>query len=146
MVPSKPPASTLEPSTQESTSPTRLPPRRPNPLVESRSHTDSDQELSPSERSEDSRNPLSSSSENSHSRDSSERLPLSSETTSDSSPLLSLPSRRPPRLTWSVFSRTPTSAPSTPRELPSCQRTCSSPAESVESAPEREVQLLVSLH
>merc|ERR1712060_953196 len=125
------------PSTQESTSHTRLLPRRPPPPVASRSHTDSDQEPSLSERSEDSRSPPSSSSESSHSRDSSEKSPPNTEANSDSSPLPSLPSRRLLRPTWLVFSRTPTSAPSTPRESPSCQRTCSSPAESVESAPER---------
>merc|ERR1712226_1162450 len=140
--PSIPPASTPAPSTQESTSLTRLPPRRPPPPEVSRSHTDSDQELLLSERSEDSRSPPSSSSESSHSRDSSVKSPLSTEASSASSPLPSSPSRRLPRPTWLDSSRTPTSAPSTPRELPSCQRTCSSPAESVESAPERPVPTL----
>merc|ERR1711881_748568 len=134
---SKPPASTPEPSTQESTSLTRLLPRRPPPPVASRSPTDSDQELLLSVRSEDSRRAPSSSSENSHSRDSSVKSPLSTEANSASSPLPSLPSKRHPRPTWLVSSKTPTSALSTPRESPSCQRTCSSPAESVESAPER---------
>merc|ERR1712226_619907 len=108
-----------EPSTQESTSPTRLLPRRPPPPVASRSPTDSDQEPLLSVRSEDSR-----------------RAPSSSAENSASSPAPSSPSRRHLRPTWLDSSRTPTSAPSTPRELPSCQRTCSSPAESVESAPE----------
>merc|ERR1712176_1129557 len=134
--PSKLPASTPEPSTQESTSLTRLLTRRPPPPVVSRSHTDSDQELLLSVRSEDSRRAPSFSSENSHSRDSSVKSPLSTEANSDSSPAPSLPSRRLLRPTWLDSSRTPTSAPSTPRESPSCQRTCSSPAESAESAPE----------
>merc|ERR1712113_1080028 len=135
--PSKLPASTREPSTQESTSLTRLLPRRPPPPVVSRSHTDSDQEPLLSVRSEDSRRAPSSSSENSPSRDSSVRSPLSTEASSASSPAPSSHSRRHLRPTWLDSSRTPTSAPSTPRELPSCQRTCSSPAESVESAPEQ---------
>merc|ERR1712110_1347781 len=132
--PNRLPASTPELSTQESTSPTRLLPRRPPPPVVSRSHTDSNQELLLSVRSEDSRRAPSSSSENSPSRDSSVRSPLSTEANSASSPAPFSPSRRHPRPTWLVSSRTPTSAPSTPRESPSCQRTCSSPAESVESA------------
>merc|ERR1712060_66322 len=134
--PNRLPASTPEPSTQESTSLTRLLPRRPPPPVVSRSHTDSDQELLLSVRSEDSRRAPSFSSENSHSRDSFVKSPLSTEASSVSSPAPSLPSRRHPRPTWLDSSRTPTSVPSTPRESPSCQRTCSSPAESVESAPE----------
>merc|ERR1712176_748313 len=129
-------ASIPEPSTQESTSPTRLLPRRPPPPVASRSPTDSDQEPLLSVRSEDSRRAPSSSSENSPSRDSSVRSPLSTEASSASSPAPSSHSRRHLRPTWLDSSRTPTSAPSTPRELPSCQRTCSSPTESVESAPE----------
>merc|ERR1712060_313902 len=135
--PSKPLASTLAPSTQESTSPTRLLPRRPNPPpTASRNPTDSDPVPSLSVRSDASRSPPSSSSESSPSRDSSVRSLLSTETSSVSSPLLSLPSRRPLRLTWLASSRTPTFAPSTPRESPSCPRTCSLPAESVASAPE----------
>merc|ERR1711920_736384 len=114
-------------------------PRRPPPPEASRSPTDSDQELLLSVKSEDSRRAPSSSSESFPSRDSSVRSPLSTEASSASSPLPSSPSRRHLRPTWSVFSRTPTSAPSTPRESPSCQRTCSSPAESVESAPERPI-------
>merc|ERR1711934_520060 len=142
-VPNTPPASTPAPSTQESTSLTRLLPRRPPPPVASRNPTDSDQEPSLLEKSEDSRRAPSSSSESSHSRDSSVKSPLSTEASSVSSPLPSSPSRRHPRPTWLVSSKTPTSAPSMPRESPSCQRTCSSPAESVESAPERLIDLLV---
>merc|ERR1712071_386269 len=131
-------ASTPAPSTQESTSLTRLLLRRPSPPpTASRNPTVSDPVPSLSVRSDVSRSPPSSSSGNSPSRDSSVRSPLSTETSSVSSPLPSLPSRRPPRLTWSASSRTPTSALSTPRELPLCPRTCSSPAESVVSAPER---------
>merc|ERR1711881_484266 len=133
---SKPPASTPEPSTQESTSLTRLLPRRPPPPVASRSPTDSDQEPLPSGKSEDSRRAPSSSSGNFPSRDSSVKSPLSTEASSASNPLPSSPSKRHLRLTWLVSSKTPTSAPFTPRESPSCQRTCSSHAESVESAPE----------
>merc|ERR1712080_495059 len=123
-VQNKPPASIPEPSTQGSTSLTRLLPRRPPPPVESRSPTDSDQEPSLSGKSEDSRRAPSSSSGNSPSRDSSVRLPLSTEVNSASNPPPSSPSRKHLRPTWSVSSKTPTSAPSTPRESPSCQRTC----------------------
>ena len=44
--------------------------------------------------------------------------------------------QRPLRPTWSVSSRTPTSAPSTPSASPSCPRTCSWPAASVVSVPD----------
>merc|ERR1712238_646904 len=114
----------------KSTLPPRPPPRR-LPVV-SREPTDSDPAQLPSEKSESSRNPLSSSSASSPSRDSSEISPETSRTTLDSSLPPSSPSMKPPRPTWSDFSKTPTSAPSTPRESPSCPRTCSSPAESVE--------------
>merc|ERR1711934_894559 len=117
----------------ESTLPARLPRSQ---LVESREPTDSDPALWPSERSEDSRNPPSSSSESFLSRDSSERSPPSTKTTLDSSLPPFLPSRKPPRPTWLVFSRTPTSVPSTPEESPSCPRTCSSPRESEVTDPE----------
>merc|ERR1712048_859655 len=100
--------------------------------VASRDHTDSDQELSPSETSESSRNLPSSSLENFHSRDSLEKSPTTSRTTSDSNHLPSSLSKRLLRPTWLDFSKTPTCAPSTPRELPSCQRTCNSPEESEE--------------
>merc|ERR1712151_177741 len=81
----------------------------------SRDHTDSDQEPLLSEISESSKNLPSSSLENFHSRDSSEKLPTISRTTSDSNHLLSLLSKRLLRPTWLDFSKTPTSAPSTPR-------------------------------
>uniref|UniRef100_A0A673IHX8 Histone H3 n=1 Tax=Sinocyclocheilus rhinocerous TaxID=307959 RepID=A0A673IHX8_9TELE len=45
-----------------------------------------------------------------------------------------LPFQRPARLIWSVCLRTPTCAPSTPRESPSCPKTSSWPAASAESA------------
>merc|ERR1711934_1352963 len=128
----------LDPSSQERTSPPPRPPRE-NPQLNqevSRDPTDSDQEPLLSETSESSRNPLNSSLENFHSRDSSEKSPTISRTTSDSSHLPSLLSKKPLRPTWLVFSRTPTSAPSTPRESPSCQRTCSSPEESEVRDPE----------
>merc|ERR1712097_54860 len=129
----------LDPSSQERTWPPPSPPPRENPQLPqevSRDPTDSDQVPSPSETSESSRSPPSFSLENFHSRDSSEKSPTTSRTTSDSSHLPSLLSRKPLRPTWLVFSRTPTSAPSTPRELPSCQRICSSPEESEERDPE----------
>uniref|UniRef100_A0A665T2W2 Uncharacterized protein n=1 Tax=Echeneis naucrates TaxID=173247 RepID=A0A665T2W2_ECHNA len=43
-----------------------------------------------------------------------------------------LPFQRPARLIWSACSRTPTCAPSTPRESPSCPKTSSWPAASAE--------------
>merc|ERR1712194_206976 len=123
-------------SNQESTSLTSNPRVRPQPPEESREHTDSDQALSHSEKSEDSKNPLNSSSESFLSRDSSEKSPTTSRPTSDSNHLLSLLFKKPLKLTWSDSSRTPTFAPSTPRELPSCQRTCNSPEESEVRDPE----------
>merc|ERR1712139_702392 len=87
--------------------------------------------------SESSRNPLSSSLENFHSKDLSEKSPMTSRTTSDSNLLLSLLSKRLLRPTWLDFSKTPTSVPSTPRELPSCQKTCSWPEESEVRDPEQ---------
>merc|ERR1711990_404936 len=138
-----PEPNTLLESTPPLNSPeSTLPPRLPrSPLVESREPTDLDPAPSPSERSEDSRNPPSSSSESFLSRDSSERSPPSTRTTLDSNLPPSLPSRKPPRPTWLVSSRTPTSVPSTPEESPSCQRTCSSPRESEETDPERIVSI-----
>merc|ERR1712196_648156 len=136
-----------EPSTpQERASPLR-PQRNPwppnprdqrPPKVVSREPTDSDQELLLLDTSESTKNPPSSSSENFHSRDSLDTSPTTSRLTLDSNPQPSSPSKRPPKLTWSDFSKTPTSAPSTPRELPSCQRICNSPEESEE----RETEIL----
>merc|ERR1712060_417549 len=104
--------------------------------VESREHTDSDQEPSPSDTSESTKNLPSSSSENFHSKDSLDTSPTTSRLTLDSNPQLSLPSKKPLKPTWSDSSKTPTSAPSTPRELPSCQRICNSPRESEVRDPE----------
>merc|ERR1712025_1564258 len=112
-------------------------PRLPRPQVVSREHTDSDQELLPLDTSESIKNQLSSSLENSHSKDSSDTLPTTSRPTSDSNHLPSLISKKPLKPTWSDFSKTPTSAPSTPRELLSCQRICNSPRESEEREPEQ---------
>merc|ERR1740123_755583 len=81
-------------------------------------------------------NLLSSSLENSPSKDSSEKLPTISRLILDSNPPPSSLSKRPLRLTWSDSSRTPTSAPSMPRELPSCPRTCNSLEESEVRDPE----------
>jgi hypothetical protein len=115
---------------QESTSLTNKP-RRPLPhLVESRNHTDSDQAQLLSEKSEDSKRALNSSSESFPSKDSLEKSLPSSRMTSDSNHLLSSLSKKPQKHTWSVSLKTPTSAPSTPRELPSCQKTCNWPEES----------------
>merc|ERR1712167_260400 len=115
-----------DPSSQERTWPPLNPPTRENPQLNqevSRDPTDSDQEPLLSETSESSRNLPSSSLENSHSRDSLEKSPTTSRTTLDSNPPLFLLSKRLPRPTWLDFSRTPTCAPSTPRESPSCPRT-----------------------
>merc|ERR1712032_679921 len=78
-----------------------------------------------------------SSSENFHSKDSSDTSPTTSRPILDSNHQLSSPSKKPLKPTWSDFSKTPTSAPSTPRESPSCQRTCNSPRESEERDPEQ---------
>merc|ERR1712110_33201 len=111
-------------------SPERLPEKPPLPEVVSKNHTDSDQVPSPSEKSEDTKRPLTSSSGSSHSRDSSEKSPTLSTKSSDSNPPPSSPSKRPLKPTSSVSSRTPTFAPSTPRESPSCPRMSNSPEES----------------
>merc|ERR1712195_69458 len=77
-----------------------------------------------------------SSSESFLSKDSSEKSPPISRPILDSNPPPSLPFKRLLRPTWLDSSRTPTSVPSTPRELPSCQRTCNSPEESEVRDPE----------
>merc|ERR1711934_891741 len=112
-------------------------PRPPRPQVVSREPTDSDQEPLLLDTSESIKNLPSSSLENFHSKDSSDTLPTTSRPTSDSNHLPSLLSKKPLKPTWSDFSKTPTSAPSTPRESPSCQRICNSPRESEEKDPEQ---------
>merc|ERR1711935_207990 len=139
--PSTPLERTPELSNQESTSLTSNPRVRPQPPEESREHTDSDQVPSHSGKSEDSKNPLNSSSESFLSKDSSKKSPTTSRPTSDSNHLLSLLFKKPLKPTWSASSRTPTFAPSTPRELPSCQRTCNSPEESEVRDPEHLMSL-----
>merc|ERR1712048_65341 len=115
-VPNKPLENPPPPRLPKKLSPER-PPVKPLPLeVVSRNHTDSDLVPSPSERSEDTKRPPISSSGSFLSRDSLERSPADSTTTSDSSPLPSWLSKKPLRPTSLVSSRTPTSAPSTPRE------------------------------
>merc|ERR1712097_137230 len=88
--------------------------------------------------SESTKSQLNSSSENFLSKDSSDTSPTTSRPTLDSNPQPSLPSKKPLKPTWSDFSKTPTSAPSTPRESPSCQRICNSPEESEE----RETEII----
>merc|ERR1711939_183587 len=104
--------------------------RPPRPRVVSRELTDSDQEPLLLDTSENTRNLPSSSLENSHSRDSLDISPTTSKLTRDSNLQPSLLSKKPPKPTWSDFSRTPTFAPSMPRESPLCQRTCNLPRES----------------
>merc|ERR1712227_351327 len=127
--PPRPPESPLPTNPPRVRLPTLPPPA-------SRDPTDSSPVPSPSERSEDSKNLLSSSLESFLSKDSSEKLPTISRLTSDSNPPPSSLSKRPLRLTWSDSSRTPTSALSTPRESPSCPRICNSPEESEVRDPE----------
>merc|ERR1712019_137506 len=132
------PGRLLPPRPPESPLPTNLPRVRllmlPPPV--SRDPTDSSPEPSSSERSEDSKNLLNSSLENFLSKDLSERSPTISRPILDSNPPPSSLSKRPLRLTWLDSSRTPTSVPSTLRELPSCPRTCNSPEESEVRDPE----------
>merc|ERR1712020_178193 len=113
-VPSKQLVSLLEEKPPGSSLPPRLPGSQPHQLEESRSPTDTGQELSLSVRSGDTRSPLSSSSGSCHSSVSSEKSLRISKLISDSSPLPLALFRRPARPTWLVCLRTPTCAPSTP--------------------------------
>ena len=135
LVPSKLQENPPEERLQGSSWPPRLPENLLQLLEESRNPTDTGQELLPSVRSEDTRSPLSSSSENCHSSVWWEKLPRTSRLTLDSSPLLSWLSRRLVRPTLLVSLRTPTCVPSTPRESPSCPRTSNWPEESEEREP-----------
>merc|ERR1712024_89111 len=118
----KPLENPLEVKPHESSSPPKLPENPPQPPVVSKSHTDSDQEPSLSERSDDTKNPLNCSSESFHSSDWSEKLPRISKPISDSRALPSWLFKKPPKLTWSASLKTPTCAPSTPRGSPLCQK------------------------
>merc|ERR1711976_848461 len=87
----KPLENPLEVKPHESSSPPKLPENPPQPPVVSKSHTDSDQEPSPSERSDDTKNPPNCSSESFHSSDWSEKLPRISKPISDSrAPIMAL--------------------------------------------------------
>merc|ERR1712150_241333 len=96
--------------------PPKLPGRAPHPPEVRKSPIVTGPVLSLSVRSEDTRSLQSSSSGNSHSSVWSVKLLRTSRQICVSRVQLSELFRRPARLTWSVFSRTPTCAPSTPRE------------------------------
>ncbi|CAP39585.2 Protein CBG23442 [Caenorhabditis briggsae] len=118
---------------QESSWPPRLPANRPQLPEESRSHIVTAQEPSLFVRSDVTRSPLSSLSASCHSSVLFVRSPRISRLTFASNLPLSWLFKSPLRLTSSDFSRTPTCAPSTPSESPSCQRTSNWPDVSEES-------------
>jgi len=103
----------------------------------SRSLTDTGPEPSPFVKSEGTRRAPSSSSGNCHSSAWFVKSLRTSRLTSDSRAPQSWLSKRPARLTWSAFSRTPTCAQSTPSVSPSCQRTSSSHAVFAVNVPKR---------
>merc|ERR1712029_885410 len=100
-------------------------------LEESRSLTDTGLEPSPSVRLEDTRSPLSCSSESCPSSVWGERLPKISKLISGSSQLLLELFRRHLKLTWLDCLRIPTCVPSTPSVSLSCPKISSWPEESV---------------
>merc|ERR1712214_171960 len=106
----KPLENPLEVKPHESSSPPKLPENPPQPPVVSKSHTDSDQEPSPSERSDDTKNPPNCSSESFHSSDWSEKLLKISKPIFDSRAAPSWLCRKLVKLTWSASSKTPTFA------------------------------------
>merc|ERR1712241_904174 len=134
-VPSRPLVSQLEERLPGSSWPPRLPGSPPPPPVESRSPTDTGPAPWLSVRSEDTRSPPSCSSASCPSSVSLGRLPRISKLISGSSLPPSALCRRLARPTWSVCSRTPTCAPSTPSVSPSCPRTSSWPGGSVAREP-----------
>merc|ERR1711982_280537 len=110
--------------TSESRDPERnwspKPPENPlPPWAASRNPTDSDPELWPSEKSENTKEALTFWLENFPSRYWLKNWPTRRAPTLDSKLLPFTPFKRQSRPTWLVFSRTPTFAPSTPEELPS---------------------------
>merc|ERR1712242_686141 len=134
-VPSRPLVSQLEERLPGSSWPPRPPGSPPPPPVESRSPTDTGPAPWLSVRSGDTRSPPSCSSASCPSSVSSGRLPRISKLISGSSLPPSALCRRLARPTWSVCSRTPTCAPSTPSVSPSCPRTSSWPGGSVAREP-----------
>merc|ERR1711979_71938 len=126
----KPLENPLEVKPHESSSPPKLPENPPQPPVVSKSHTDSDQEPSPSERSDDTKNPPNCSSESFHSSDWSEKLLKISKPIFDSRAAPSWLCRKLVKPTWLDSLRTPTFALSTPSESTSCQKTSNCPDES----------------
>ena len=131
--PSRPPENLLEARLHESSWPPKLHERAHQLLVESRNLIVTDLVPLLSERSEDTRNRPNCSSENCLSRDWSEKSLKTSKLTCDSSLLLSQLCKKPQKLTWLVFSKTPICVPSTPRGSPLCQRTSNWHEESEES-------------
>ena len=114
-VPNKPLARTQDRKHLVSNWPTRQPVRPPmSPTRESRSHIDSDQALSPSEKSGSSRRVLNSSFASCPSNASSERSPPNTNQTSVSSHKPYSPSKKPAKHTWWDYSRTPICAQSMP--------------------------------
>merc|ERR1712051_989254 len=109
--------------------PERQPEKPPPQEVESKDHTDSDQEPLHLERSEDIKKPLTSSLENFHSKGSSEKSLTNSTLSSDSNPPPSSPSKKLLKLISSDFSKTPIFALSMPKELPSWPEMSNSPEE-----------------
>ena len=131
--PSKLHENPLEARLHENSWPQKLHESQHQLLVESRSHIVTDLVLLPFVKSEDTRNLLNCSSENCHSRDWFVKSLRTSKLTCDSSLLLSQLFKKPLKLTWLVFSRTPTCVPSMPRGSPLCQRTSNWHEESEES-------------
>ena len=132
-VPSRPHVNLPEERLHESSWPPRQLASPPQPPAESRSPIVTGLEPSLSVRSVVTRRAPSCSSASSPSSVWSVRSLRTSRPSSDSRALPSWLFRRPARHTWSVSSRTPTCAPSTPSVSPSCQRTSSWPAVSVAS-------------